>query len=240
LLDAETPTRQRAVRRMLTLARRAGLVTAEMLFAYRARARRGFPVATFVYYLAPRGARATGTLGSRNAPRSPFSLAHDVLVTECHLALAASVAREPHFKLHWIQTKIRQTVNPDALFGLQDTRLPPGRSTHWFFLELERSRQGHYREGISSLVRKLRQYDVYRRSASLRQDWPFIGDFRVAVVVQNDVRLRGLIATFPEYPRKSWWVCTQTTFCARPLEKLWNVIGGPATELRSIRSIFAP
>lgn len=236
LLSASNETRRRAVRRLLTLLRRSGYVTAEAIFEYRAHGRGGFPHTSFVYYLTPKGAaHAQG-----DAPcvvRSPASLPHDVAVSEVHLALAADVARLPHARLHWLHGSLKTNVNPDAIFGIEDLRRPSGSSTFWFFLELERSRQGHWRRGQDSgLVQKLRRYAQYRSSAEHRRDWPFIGDFRVLVAVANERRAVNLDQKLRTIsPARPIWITSIADICGTPA--LAAPCRCPADEPRVLRSI---
>lgn len=192
LTDAQNDTRCRAVRRMLTLTRRAGYIRAQPLFDYRSHSRGGYPHVSLVYYLSDKGAHASGF-----APvgvRSPASLAHDILVTEFHLALEKSVAGYPYLKLHWVGGRLKKNTNPDAIFGIEDLRKPREKSTFWFFVEIERSRQGHWRHGQDSgLIQKLVRYGRYRKSRDLERDWPYIGDFRVIVTVGSKLRAENLV-----------------------------------------------
>lgn len=213
LLEATTETRKRAIRRALQLMRQARLLAAGHLFEYRANSRGGFPHTSFVYYLAPRGAALAGECPSSVV--SPYSLPHEIEITECHLALSDAIVASRHLELHWIQANTRKHTNPDAIFGLEDRRREKRESTHWFFLEVERSRQGHYRRGWgelkhSGLVQKLIRYQQYRRSPELKANWPFIADFRVLVVVHNELRARNLLEKLHVVlPSPAIWIITR-------------------------------
>lgn len=196
LLDASTDTRKRAIRRALQLMRKARLVTAEYIFKYKDHSRGGFPHTSFVYYL--------------EGKRSPFSLAHDIDITEFHLALTAALKLHPYLKLHWLQDDLRKTTNPDAIFGIQDTRKPKDKSTHWFFLEIEKSRQGHWKKHENSgLVQKLTRYDNYRGSRELKADYSYIGDFRVVVTMETPERTVNLLRKLSSLlPYRFIWITT--------------------------------
>jgi hypothetical protein len=209
LLRPEKPASsfERGIRRMLTLLHRAGLV------------RRGYFLETeserlpvvppFCYWLSRDGAGALD--GGFVAGRTPYSLAHEIRISRFHIALNRIAAAVP-FIVHWRQHDLRKTVNPDALFALTDTRLPREASTRYYFLEVERSRQGHYRGGESGLITKLRRYVLYRRSPECRKDWRHFSDFRVIVVLRNESRERNLLSKLASLlPDDAIWTTTLAT-----------------------------
>ena len=179
---------ERGVRRMLMLLHRAGLVE-------RSRYAIDNPSDPFLryqfcYQLARAGRDAIGR-GEVAWEKSPASLAHELGITKFHIALARAVP-ETH-KLFWRQTDLKRTVNPDALFALTDTTREGERSWYYYFLEVERSRQGHYRNGESGLLAKLRRYADYRRTERCRAEWQRFSDFRVVVVLANRERQENLL-----------------------------------------------
>src|SRR5207244_3110799 len=159
-LQSTRDTARRGVRRLLTLLHRAGLVE-------RSRYVLDDPRDPFLRYqhcyrLSHSGRAAIGR-GNAPAEKSPASLPHELGITAFHIALAASMP--PTHRLYWRQTDLKHGVNPDALFAITDTTEPRESSTYYYFLEVERSRQGHYRGGESGLLAKLRRYSEYRKSA---------------------------------------------------------------------------
>lgn len=188
LLGRTGEAERRGVRRMLTLLHRARLVE-------RSRHVVDDPGDPFLryqhcYQLSPSGRAAAGN-GNAPAEKSPASLAHELGITAFHIALATAMP-ETH-RLYWRQTDLKHGVNPDALFALTDVAQPRESSTYYYFLEVERSRQGHYRGGESGLLTKLRRYGEYRKSAQCLADWRHFADYRVIVVLANRERQENLL-----------------------------------------------
>ena len=180
LTEANTPTQQRATRRFLKLLFEAGYLHRELLVI---REVSPLPHFQYSYRLSKHGAKEVH--GHSSPERSPFSLAHDAEITAFHIALKALPGR-----LWWKQHDLRKSVNPDAVFGLApDSKTPAS----YFFLEIERSRQGHYRNGQSGLITKLRRYAAYRGSDACRREFIHFDDFHVIVVVKNTERQRNLL-----------------------------------------------
>jgi hypothetical protein len=173
--SATNETWERGIRRCLQLAEGVGLLTHEEVHERLPNSRSGFNHSESIYY--------------RYGKRSPHSLNHDIAITEFHLALKRAVGKFG-VQLFWRQVDLRRGgLNPDAFFALH-----PGseRAKHWFFLEVETSRQGHYRRNENSaLVQKLRAYDDLT-SDQVAKDWNF-DDFRVIVLVKNAARAVNLI-----------------------------------------------
>jgi hypothetical protein len=188
LLGRTGETEQRGVRRMLTLLHRAHLVE-------RSRYVLDNPDDPFLRYqhcyrLSRSGCAAIAR-GGAAAEKSPASLPHELGITAFHVALATALPAT--HRLYWRQTDLKHNVNPDALFALTDATQPRESSTFYYFLEVERSRQGHYRGGESGLLAKLRRYSDYRKSAQCRADWKHFSDFRVVVVLANRERQENLL-----------------------------------------------
>ena len=200
-IDRDNASAHRGVRRILLLLVRAGLVTRTQHVI-------DSPYDRFLRYencyrLSRAGALAIGC-PAVVARKSAASLAHELLITDFHLALAASTP--PSHRLYWRQTDLKHTVNPDALFAITDTTQPRDRSTWYYFLEVENSRQGHYRQGQSSLLGKLQKYVEYRRSDSCRADWRHFNDFRVVLVLRSRERQMNLLRTLRDrLPHTMLW-----------------------------------
>lgn len=62
---------------------------------------------------------------------------------------------------------------------------PENESTSYYFLEVEKSRQGSYRDGKSGLLRKLERYAEYHGSDRCLKEWGWFDEFRVLIVVKN-------------------------------------------------------
>jgi hypothetical protein len=181
LLERNGEIERRGVRRLLTLLHRAGLVERSRYVIDQ----RDDPFLRYqhCYRLIGRGNVA--------AEKSPGSLPHELGITAFHIALARSIPATR--RLYWRQTDLKHGVNPDALFALTDATEPRESSTYYYFLEVERSRQGHYRGGESGLLAKLRRYGEYRKSARCRAEWKHFSDFRVVVVLANRERQENLL-----------------------------------------------
>lgn len=200
--------RRRGLRRMLKLLGDAGLVE-------RARHIVDSPADRFLRYqhcyrLSRAGAAAVDAHRAAGA-KAPASIAHELEITAFHMALVAGLP-DTH-TVYWRQWDLKHTVNPDALFAITDKREPRERSTHYYFLEVEKSRQGHYRNGDSGLIAKLRRYAEYRRTERCRSEWRHFSDFRVIVVLKNRERelnlLRSLQARLPE---RFIWTTTEDDY----------------------------
>jgi hypothetical protein len=204
LLGKSGADEQRGIRRMLMLLSRAQLV---------ARSRHAIDDPTdpflryqYCYRLSRTGQIAIGK-GHAAIEKSPASLAHELGITAFHIALSTG-APETH-RIYWRQTDLKRTVNPDALFAITDTTRPPENSTFYYFLEVERSRQGHYRRGESGLFTKLRRYADYRRSEHCRTEWRHFSDFRVIVVLQTPERQTNLLRSLKaNLPSQMIWTAT--------------------------------
>lgn len=241
LMGAQGETRRRAVRRILTHMRRQGYVTMQPLFNYREHVRGGYPHTEFVYYLTQKGAAHVRS-ESQPSHRSPGSLLHDVAVSEFHLALHRAISRIPHARLHWLTGHMKKTVNPDAVFGLEDTRQLAEKSTFWFFLELERSPQGHWRPGEdSALLQKLKRYAQYRGTPEQRRDWPFIGDFRVIVAVPTERRAANLIEKLRRtMPLRMVWIGSTADADTDILNSPLHCPADRSGAVRSLGSLIVP
>lgn len=196
---------RRGVRRMLMLLARAGLVV-------RSRYTIDRPEDPFLRYqhcyrLSRAGLTAIGK-GQAAIEKSPASLAHELGITAFHIALATALP--PTHRLHWRQTDLKRSVNPDALFALTNTTKPRDNSTLYYFLEVERSRQGHYRGGESGLLAKLRRYTEYRRTERCRREWQHFADFHIVVVLANAERRENLLRVLgTRLPDRAIWTAAQ-------------------------------
>lgn len=115
-----------------------------------------------------------------NIEKSPASLSHEAEITAYHIALKSFIKGD---SLYWKQMDIKRTVNPDALFAIKKD----GKG-YWFFLEVEKSRQGNQRDGKSGLQRKCERYEKYRGSEQCRKDYEHFRDFRLVIVFANEER----------------------------------------------------
>ena len=82
--------------------------------------------------------------------------------------------------------------------------------TIYYFLEVEKSREGNYRNGDSALMRKLERYCVYQNSSECRRDWMWFDEFRVLILVTNETRQHRLLERLaPRFPSRMVWVAPE-------------------------------
>lgn len=176
-----------------------------------------------VYWLSPAGARLARDCelcgdDLPDPPRpSPRTIAHDVAITDVHFGVDR-FCRESRWLLYWQQHALRHGVNPDALFALTDPEKDQDANTTYYFLEVERSWEGGYREGRSVLLRRLYQYAEYGGSTACKEDWAWFSEFRVVIIVATEARRRHLLARLSmELPLPMFWVAVQGQDLAGPV-----------------------
>lgn len=206
---ARRPSDERGLRRALQLMTEAGLLKRSRIVLDRPND--SFLRTSYCYRLASRGREALG-VEPGDAPAGSWSLVHDTRVTAFHIALQRSIDPRTH-RLYWLQRDLARTVKPDALFALTDLREPRTQSTFYYFLEVERSRQGHYRAGASGLVTKLKTYAEYRRSPQVRADWKHFTDFRVVVVLPTKERAKNVVEKLRHtLPQPIFWITSEDAY----------------------------
>jgi len=163
----------------------------------------GFVPFNWMYWLSDKGAKM---LQARtNTEKSPYSLPHEQDISRAHLAFSKLEGRE----LYWRQDDLKHTIHPDALIGLSNPNLPEDESTTYFFLEIERSKQGHYREGKSGLIMKLLRFQNYRKTTKCVQEWGF-DNFYVLLVLKNEERRQNLLSKLRTIlPYRTYMLTTQ-------------------------------
>jgi hypothetical protein len=231
LLKKSAPHEQRGIRRALMLLAKAGLVL-------RSRHAIDDPNDPFLRYqhcyrLSRAGQRAIGG-GQATIEKSPASIDHELAITDFHIALTERTP--PTHRVFWRQTDLKRTVHPDALFAVTNIARPREQSTFYYFLEVEYSRQGHYRAGESGLLAKLRRYSEYRRTELCREEWKHFSDFRVIVVLRTRERQENLLRVLKQrLPTKSIWTTT-TEDVQR--DSAGPSFRAPPTEGQSATSLF--
>lgn len=209
LAQAKTDTDKRGLRRFLMLLWKSGYLLREPVLSGKISP---FPHYQYSYRLSKHGAKAV--TGRFSAEKSPASLTHDQEITTFHI----EIMREFVGQVLWQQRDLKKTVYPDALFALSKD----GKSAPYFFLEIEKSRQGHYRDGESGLVTKLQRYDKYRKTAKCRQEWIYFDDFRVAVVVKNETRRQNLLSKLSSIlPFRFIWITTEEHYKRDIMGSIW-------------------
>ena len=176
-----------------------------------------FPVAVSVYGLSKEGLRLAREKGIANgtgkhaedSSRRNESVGHELEITRFHIAID-SLPR----KVLWRQTDLRRQINPDALFAIARS---DGESAYYYFLEIEKSRQGHYEDGESGLMKKLGRYYEYQGSDECRRDWKHFDRFRVVVVLKNERRRLNLLKALSDrYKTRTFWVTTEPLYRENP------------------------
>jgi hypothetical protein len=110
------------------------------------------------------------------------TIEHELMISKFHLALARLTTTNA-WDLSWQQSRLdKKAVRPDALFRLNG---------HCFFLEMERSRLGDYRDGRPSILGKLESYRTYYGSTDCENDFGF-RTFRVITVMRTPLRVENL------------------------------------------------
>jgi len=95
---------------------------------------------------------------------------------------------------------------------------PPGRvadpanpdKAFCYFLEIERSKFGNYRNGEPQIIRKLRKYYEYFDSTDCEREWGF-RQFRVIVVQRTEPRHEGLLNGGSH---RMFWLTTEASYRA--------------------------
>ncbi len=166
--------------------------------------------------------------GKANDEHSPRTLDHEYEITRFHLCLKQLAAEQCH-DLYWQQRDLRKTVYPDAIFALAK------EYEFYYFLEIEKSKQGRYIDGKPQILRKLARYYNYYNSDLCEDEWGF-RLFRVVIVAQTEGRRENLLNHLREsFNHRMFWVSTldtpfeflncsdeKTNSLFNPVEGVWN------------------
>ncbi len=205
---AITETDERSVRRTLAILHRDGLLARFDLSA-------GLGTAAYVYGLSDRGVNhafengystpATKTLDEH----SLRTLDHELEITAFHIALH-QLSLSSGIVYSWRQTDLKHTIHPDAFFTITDRQ--DANKEHCFFLEIERSKLGNYRDGEPQILRKLGAFYDYFNSTGCEKEWG-LRHFRVVVVQRTDARRQGLLKVLrAKYNHRMFWLTTEDEF----------------------------
>lgn len=208
-----TESDARSVRRTLSILHRDG-------FLYRAphvdlvHERGGV---AYVYGLSAKGVghalrNGYSTLATKTLDEHSLrTLDHELEITSFHIALHRLCARHGlHYA--WRQTDLKHTVHPDAVFYVADPATPA--KAFCYFLEIERSKLGNYRNGEPQIFRKLRAYYDYFNSTGCEKEWGF-RQYRLVVVQRTDARREGLLSVLREkLSHRMFWLTTEAAYRA--------------------------
>jgi hypothetical protein len=183
---AITESDMRSVRRTLSILHRDGfLYRAPFLDAGHERCGIGY-----VYGLSAKGVNHAlqngySTLATKTLDEHSLrTLDHELEITSFHIALHRLCAAQG-LRYAWRQTDLKHTVHPDAVFNVADPAHPT--KAFCYFLEIERSKLGNYRNGEPQIFRKLQKFYGYFNSTGCEKEWGF-RQYRVIVVQRTDAR----------------------------------------------------
>lgn len=167
---------------------------------------------SYVYGLTGRAVDEYG--GKTFYEHAARTLDHELEIAHFHIALK-SLCEKHGWPLYWQQVDLKTaTIHPDAYFAITDLLKPEGRNTHHFFLEVERSKISNYRDGESSIMRKLARYYALFDTSRCEKDWG-MQQFRVIVVQRTDERRRNLCnALQGKYGHQMFWITTESLYKA--------------------------
>jgi hypothetical protein len=140
---------------------------------------------------------------------SQRTLDHELEISFFHIALKRFCEKNK-LKLYWQQSDLKCTVSPDAMFGITDPAKPEGKNTLYYFLEMERAKIGHYRDGEPSIMRKLGKYYAYYGTDACEKKWQDFRQFRVIVVQRTDERVENLLkAMETDLKHRMFWLTSE-------------------------------
>jgi Replication-relaxation len=206
-----TESDERSVRRTLSILHRDGFLTRLPHFA--PEHQRGG--VGHVYGLSDKGVEHAFSHGYSTASTKTFdehslrTLDHEVEITGFHIALHR-FATERGLRYSWRQTDLKRTVHPDALFTIADPTDPDREFC--YFLEMERSKFGNYKNGEPQILRKLGAYYGYFNSTGCEKEWGF-RQYRVVIVQRTEARRAGLLTALnARFPHRMFWLATEDAY----------------------------
>lgn len=215
---AATESDERSVRRTLSILHRDG-------FLCRLDAGNGLGIPLYVYGLSDKGvdhafANGYSTAATKTLDEHSLrTLDHELEITRFHVALHA-LSTTQGLSYTWRQTDLKHTIHPDALFTVNDPR--DVEKEFCYFLEVERSKFGNYRDGEPQIVRKLGAFYDYFNSTACEKEWGF-RQYRVIVIQRTDARREGLLkALRAKYNHRMFWLTTESAYRADIGGAIWK------------------
>jgi hypothetical protein len=140
---------------------------------------------------------------------SARTLDHELEISYFHIALKRFTEKHG-LKLYWQQADLKTDhIHPDAYFSITDPAKPEGKNTYHYFLEIERSKIGNYKDGQPSIIRKLSAYYKHFDTNLCEKDWGF-KQFRIIVVQRTEERMENLLTTLSEdHKHRMFWLTTE-------------------------------
>ena len=214
---AATKADRRSVNRTLSLLHRDGFVC---------RLDAGFAGAThYVYGLSEKGVNHAIANGYSTATTKTLdehslrTLDHELEITRFHMALH-ELCEASGLSYTWRQTDLKHTIHPDAFFSVTEPTDP--EREFCYFLEVERSKYGNYRDGEPQILRKLAAFYAYFNSTDCEKEWGF-RQFRVIVVQRTDARREGLLkALRAQHNHRMFWLTTESAYRADIGGAIWR------------------
>lgn len=143
---------------------------------------------------------------------SQRTLDHELEISFFHIALKKFCAKNK-LNLYWQQSDLKCTVSPDAMFAITDPAKPEGKNTLYYFLEMERAKIGHYKDGEPSIIRKLAKYYEYYGTDKCEKEWLDFRHFRVVVVQRTDERRKNLLKQLNAlFNHRMFWLATEPDY----------------------------
>ena len=202
---------KRSVRHTLGLLYKAGLVNRLPYLDFD----RESGGVTYVYGLSDKGVKFVETIwpdAKTFDEHSQRTLDHELEISFFHIALK-KFATKNKLKLYWQQSDLKCTVSPDSMFAITDPAKPEGKNTLYYFLEMERAKIGHYRDGEPSIMRKLGKYYTYYGSDACEKEWTDFRQFRVIVVQRTHERRENLLKQLnKELNHRMFWLGTEASY----------------------------
>jgi len=204
-----TPSTERATRRTVFLLE-AEKLTEWRPLAPRIRKRGSVPI---IYGLSKKGLDLVVSENLSTAatkvfkPNSDTLLPHEYEISVFHRRLK-ELCEKYSWKLYWQQRDLKCSVNPDACFGITAER-----GTFWYFLEVEKTKPGGWKNGESKIMRHLGRYYGYFGSDRCEREWANFRKFRVIIVQRNEERRANLLrALAGKYPHRMFWLTTEDLY----------------------------
>jgi len=123
-------------------------------------------------------------------------------------------AKARGFTCNWAASHLTRSVNPDGLVAL----LKPGCghcSPFYYFLEIERSRQKHYRRGEIGACCEIERYYQYQRSANVLFILEMFQSFRVVIFMDTHPCRKSLDHFEMRFPRVCFGSGLRKKFASR-------------------------
>lgn len=106
--------------------------------------------------------------------------------------------------LYWQQSDLKRSIHPDAYFTLTNPKLPEGKNTLHYFLEVEKGKKT-----FDDLLKKLGRYHALYNTDKAKEEWG-MKTFRVIVVQKNDIRRKNLLIELRKhYNHRMFYLATE-------------------------------